>query len=375
MIRSIIASGRNHLYNISGKPVSKKFILFESDDWGSIRMPSKAIYEKLEAKGVLLNKNPYNKYDSLETAEDLGALYETLVKFQDSKGNHPVITTNFVAANPDFNKIYSSGFTSYSYELFTETYKSYPGGENSWQMVQEGMANKFIRPQFHGREHLNVKQWLMLLEEANTDVLNAFNEKVFCMDVQGKESDRSNLMASFDFKTAEEQKYVTETLKEGLHLFDSIFGYRSASMIAPCNVWDGSVERTAKEFGVRFIQSLRGRYVPQKTPGYKRVYPAMGEKNEFGQYYFVRNAYFEPSTSKGYDWVGNCIKKIEAAFFWKKPAIISTHRLNFIGAIEPENRKRNLEMFSVLLKEVQKKWPEAEFISTDVLGELYEKQY
>ncbi|OYQ32112.1 hypothetical protein CHU92_14650 [Flavobacterium cyanobacteriorum] len=337
-------------------------------------MPSKAVYEKLEAKGVLLHKNPYNRYDSLETAEDLEALYTTLIQFQDSSGNHPVITTNFVTANPDFIKIKDSGFASYSYEPFTETYKSYPGTESSWKMVQEGMANNFIKPQFHGREHLNVKHWLMLLEEPDTDVLNAFNEKVFCMDIQGKENDRSNLMASFDFKNTEEQKYVVESLKDGLQLFESIFGYRSSSMIAPCNVWDDSAEKVAKDYEVKYIQSLRGRFVPQMSAGYKREYPAMGEKNQFGQYYFIRNAYFEPSTNKSYDWVGNCIKKIDAAFFWNKPAIISTHRLNFIGAIEPENRKRNLEMFSVLLRKIQKKWPEAEFISTDALGELYEKQ-
>ncbi len=73
-----------------------------------------------------------------------------------------------------------------------------------------------------------------------------------------------------------------------------------------------------------------------------------------------------------FDVVGECLKDISNAFFWNKPAIITTHRLNFIGALEPENRIRNLNAFSQLLGEIISKWPEAEFMNTVQLGSFIE---
>ena len=69
------------------------------------------------------------------------------------------------------------------------------------------------------------------------------------------------------------------------------------------------------------------------------------------------------------------IKAIKAAFFWKKPAIISTHRLNYIGKIHPYNRKKNLELLKGLLNKIILKWHDVEFLTSDQLGLLIEKDY
>jgi hypothetical protein len=95
-----------------------------------------------------------------------------------------------------------------------------------------------------------------------------------------------------------------------------------------------------------------------------------GEKNAMGQYYLVRNCVFEPSQYPvHHDNVGECLKGIQNAFFWKKPAIITSHRLNFIGFIHPENRERNLKQFRDLLENILKKWPDVEFMSSVDLGD------
>jgi hypothetical protein len=84
----------------------------------------------------------------------------------------------------------------------------------------------------------------------------------------------------------------------------------------------------------------------------------------------VRNAYFEPFSDPSIDWVGSCLKDISKAFFWKIPAIISAHRVNFIGAIVPENRENNLMLLNRLLGSVLKTWPEVEFMTSDQLGTI-----
>ena len=96
-----------------------------------------------------------------------------------------------------------------------------------------------------------------------------------------------------------------------------------------------------------------------------------GERNPAGQLHLIRNCVFEPSQfPKNYDNTGECLKGIQNAFFWRKPAIITAHRLNFIGYIEPENRERNLEQFRSLLKLTLKKWPDVEFMTSVELGDL-----
>ena len=84
----------------------------------------------------------------------------------------------------------------------------------------------------------------------------------------------------------------------------------------------------------------------------------------------VRNVVFEPTEDRGIDWVNYAFKQIEAAFFWNKPAIISSHRVNFCGHIDPKNREKGLNALKQLLKKIVEKWPDVEFMSADELGDL-----
>jgi hypothetical protein len=68
--------------------------------------------------------------------------------------------------------------------------------------------------------------------------------------------------------------------------------------------------------------------------------------------------------------VNTAIRQIQTSFFWGKPAIISTHRLNYIGSIEKSNRSKNLKLLKTLLKEIVKRYPEVEFLSSDKLGDI-----
>ena len=62
------------------------------------------------------------------------------------------------------------------------------------------------------------------------------------------------------------------------------------------------------------------------------------------------------------------MKQIETAFRWNKPAIISSHRVNFCGHIDPKNREKGLDSLKQLLQEIVKKWPDVEFMAADELA-------
>jgi hypothetical protein len=45
-----------------------------------------------------------------------------------------------------------------------------------------------------------------------------------------------------------------------------------------------------------------------------------------------------------------------------------------MGGLRPENREQNLALFSILLQEIIKRWPETEFMHSAQLGDLINKE-
>lgn len=349
----------------------RRIVVIESDDWGSIRMPSKEIYDRLLKKGVRVDQCPYTKYDSLANEEDLTFLFETLSSVKDINGNFAKITANSIVANPDFEKIRAHNFDSYHYETFIDTLKSYPKHSNSFALWKEGMLQEVFYPQFHGREHVNIDFWLEGLKNKLPETTLAFENRLFGISSSITTEVRGNYMFALDFnsKTQEENKSII--LEDGLRLFEQIFGYKSKSFIAPAYTWSDLNEHTLSECEIQILQG--NPYQNKPTLGrsrYKRVLHYTGEKNSLGQIYLVRNAYFEPSILKRETAVNECLKRINFAFYLNRPAIISAHRVNFIGNIDNKNRDHNLKLLSQLLTRIKKRWPNVEFMTSDKLGEL-----
>ena len=100
----------------------------------------------------------------------------------------------------------------------------------------------------------------------------------------------------------------------------------------------------------------------------------MGYKKNTNLVNLVRNVVFEPTDDRGFNWVDYSLKQVETAFYWGKPANISSHRVNFCGHIDPKNRAKGLGDLKQLLKKIVQKWPEVEFMSADELGDLILKE-
>ena len=126
IIGKIRSSVSHNLLNISGWRTRRKIVVFESDDWGSIRMPSMEVYSEFRNKGLNLTQTDYNRLDSLESNDDLSMLFDVLRSYRDRNDRHPVFTANIVVGNPDFDRIRSSKFIEYYFEPVTETLKNYP---------------------------------------------------------------------------------------------------------------------------------------------------------------------------------------------------------------------------------------------------------
>lgn len=370
-VSSFIEKLKNHCINIPGWRSNRKIIVFESDDWGMQRMPSKKAFENLLAKGYPVDKSIYNRFDSLETNQDLEALMDVLSSVKDKNNHEPIFTLNIILSNPDFKKILDSNFQEYHYELFTENLRKNKNSNNVFDLYKQGISNKLFQPQFHGREHVHINNWMYNLKNRNPQFLAAFKEGSYtindcrgsscryeCLDAMGTYSD-------YDFDL------IKTSIKHGLSLFNEIWGFQSSSIIAPCYTWSKPLENVFKDNGIKYIQGSRAQREPNSLGNSSKIYRNYcGKRSHNGLTYLVRNVSFEQIESRDDNIVNSALKQIHTSFFWGKPAIISTHRVNYIGSIEESNRIKNLKLLKTLLKDIVKRYPDVEFLSSDKLGDL-----
>lgn len=353
--------------NLPGWSTKRKIIVIESDDWGSIRMPSTKTRKFLENHNVNLNKGlesyRYSLFDTLCSEEDLDALFSTLQKFKDSNNRHPVITALSLCSNPDFKKIESDNFNSYYYESIKDTFLKYNRGQviNIWN---EGQQNCLFFPEFHGREHLNVPAWMRLLRSGNKQIKIAFNEEMWAITIPGQVVD---LQAAFDLEFASDFESHKNVINSGLKIFETLFNRKALYFVPPNGPFNNELFEEAKNRGVNLVSSAK---IQREVFGEGRTklrFHWLGKNNSYNQTTITRNCIFEPSdTSK--DWISLCLRDIASAFKYKKPAIISSHRVNYIGGLCERNRKKGLQDLSNLLAKILKTWPEVEFMTSVELG-------
>ncbi len=362
------------LSNLFGFRTLIKIIVFESDDWGSLRIPSLYALNELKKNNIDLTSGDslrYNENDGLATASDLSTLFEVLESKKDRHGHSTVFTPISIMANPDFKRIKESNFQEYHYELFTETLKRFSGCEDSFSLWKEGVMKKLFVPQFHGREHLNVQVWMKALRENDRETRIAFD--LGCWGYNNKHPKNISYQAAFDLENQNELEYQKNVIISGLQIFKSLFGYNASYFVPPNGPLNFALEETASEAEIKYLFSSKIHSEPIGKGVYKKRIRIPGQKNQFGQIYMTRNCFFEPSLA-GKDWLNSCLFEIETAFRWHKPAVISTHRVNYISALNPANRDNGIRQLNMLLKEIVKRWPDAEFMTSSELGDLIAKK-
>lgn len=353
-----------NLKNIPGPTVRKKIVVLECDDYGGIRMPSVKVFDQLKAAGVKVNPSRYNLLDTLEDKEDLELLFETLCSVKDCNGNSAVMSPFVNVANPDFEKIEEAGFRQYYYEPFTDTLKKYNRHPDTMQVWMQGMSSGVFAPEYHGREHISVQPWLQKLQEGNQHLKSAFKYGfVAVSDIEGLQEELQEFRPEFYFTNDAQKSFLHQSITEGIKLFERLFGYTPSSFAPSNSVFHPDFENTVKQAGVPFVVVAHKNPTPGKNGDLTFTNYSFRQKIKKDELnFYIRNCAFEPSYEK-YRSIDTTIRQIEAAFRWNKPAIVSTHRVNFIGGMNRRNREMGLKELYSLLQAIVKRWPDVEFMS------------
>ena len=356
---------------------SKRHLLvIESDDWGSLRTKNKQTLDKLNTISTAVKQNRYTQLDSIASTDDLSALFEVLNAVKDFNGNPACITANICTANPDFDAIKASGFQEFYYKPFTETLEEYSSRDDLLQLWKNGEKQKLFMPQLHGREHLHAPMWLAELSTGNKELLKAFEIESFGIPYKPLlfQKQKKNLQAALDrYYIAGEIEFQKHWIKESAEIFKSTFGYYSKSFIAPAYIWHNDLYQDLADANVKTLQGIKLQYEPKNklSSDYNRKLHYTGEidKNS-GITYTTRNAFFEPASAPDKDWVSATLKGIDDAFKKNKPAIIGSHRINYIGSLNEQNRTNNLNMLKTILNKIVLKYPKVEFINSAELADI-----
>lgn len=346
----------------------RPIMVIESDDWGSTRVPSTDVLEAFQQKYPHYELNHYQANDTLDSAKDLISLAELLRCFENDAGGAPLITLNYAMANPLFDDDNHLLGLPFIYEPVWDTYWREQGkGTSSLDLMRSGAYSDVFKPQLHGREHLNVTAWRKGI--AQSEALEwAYRQRMTGLDMgvyNGLDAlNEDNSDISF-----------TEYLVDAYRLFNECFGFAPKSFIPPCYTISKREERTLASLGVRVLQSGMkvNRSIPKRR--FIGIPTPMGSKAAEGQIRLVRNVQFEPSREL---YGGACIdavvqqafREIKRVIDGQQPAIVCSHRVNYVGGISEKNREQSLECLNQLLTAVLRQYPNIQFLSSDELGSL-----
>ncbi|MDZ7262137.1 MAG: hypothetical protein ONB05_08540 [candidate division KSB1 bacterium] len=356
-----------------------KVIVFQSDDWGFCGwVPDLKAYQKLHLHDRVENRQSriavFTK-STLESPSDLDRLFNVLEKYTGGDGRPVVFQPAYIMSAPDYEAIKASGYKTYSDLVIPKVPSRWERGDFIAK-AKEGFKKGIWYPVYHGNTHGNMVAWMERVRANRKDVMAAFNYQT-CVDGSMTESDEYNQALSFRQQRA--------LIARGIQRFFEVFGYYPVSAIAPNYVWQQKTELALAEHGIKVIQGKNLQQLQRpflhkimgKTVNLlgnksadKTWQISMGDYNRYLKlYYLNRNVDFEPrgkevAAERSY-------QEIVSAWQRNEPAIVNTHRVNYVYLDESWVAK-NLDQLDKLLNTIRLNHPTAVYLTDYEVVQLYE---
>lgn len=316
-----------------------------------------------------------DSFDAVETRDDLEALFEVLRGARDCDDRAAVFTAYSLSANPDFQHMREK--RAYAYESLIHTFRRLSAEkpldyEGTWELWEQGISEGLFRPQCHGREHFSIPLLEHKLRGRDQDMEANLHAESMAGLADVPEMPGVGFTHAFGLSDLSQLAQQRNIIADGLRLFEEIFGFPSSTFAPPALKLHSSLCDYAAGFGVKSIDRPFFGLQPVGSGKMRRSlnFLTPPQKGRVGK--VVRTLSFEPCSGIKADPVGQALREIGAAFRWKKPAIISSHRVNYAGHIDPKNRKRGLAQLRQLLCGIKKNWPDVRFVTVDELVEIME---
>lgn len=338
----------------------RPILLIQSDDWGLTGIPDSATYDRLRQKGIALGQHPFDRY-SLESADDLRALYSILGKHHDSRGRAPAIVFNFISANVDFAKVAANQFK----ELFLQPL--HQGLPVPWHRpglldaYREGIEAKLVYPALHGLTHFNLLAARTVLErggERRERLVSLYEEGIPQLYSYtpwlGYEFRAGDGIFADPWLAFQQQ---VQAVAQAIQAFETTFGHKPISACAPGYRANDDTYRAFAQLGIRIVQDGLG---IRAAPYYDRC----------GLLHLHRNVALEPVLNNGENGLEQALEEAKLAIRRGWPVIVSTHSINYQSALN--HSERSLAVLDDFLTALEQRYPNLLYMHDEDLLNLVE---
>jgi hypothetical protein len=334
----------------------RPLVLIQSDDWGRAGLRDQEGWEELRSAGMELGERPYDYY-TLETAEDLAALRETLKRHRDSVGRSPCVVMNFIVANLDFEKMKAEGFRQIYLLPFAE---GLPKGWNRPGLMEayyEGISGGAFYPALHGTTH-----FCRSAVERNLAAHGKRAELLRTLWRAGTPYIHWRMpWIGYEYwdpeKSVEEQFLIAKTQLElighAVGAFAKMFSTLPHSACAPGYRANDATNRAWTQHGIRVAQNGPGTLMPPQF--------------DHDILQLFRTVELEPALNPAGS-LDVCLRQAEASFKCGIPAIVSMHSINFHSTVR-DFRSRTLNLLDEFLTALESRHANLLYLHD---GDLYE---
>ena len=351
-----------------GYKTTQPVLIIESDDWGSIRSNLAGI-KRAEENGISLKEDIFCAFDTIENADDIKLIIEKFHVIKDCYGDPLILTANFLTQNPNLKKISEENFEKYYSESIIDSYIKNNCGD-VLKFVKEGMDKGVIMPQLHGREHLNVPNWMKDLKKDSYRSKELVKFGIVSSPLSKNISNKFCYEDALNYNKGHIDycyKYVDEAYKD----FYDLFGFYSKTFISPCGVVSSTFEKNFLENKFHILQHTTDRFHNEDgTTNYlkerKSKFTIKNNCINLSRTIFGENVIVKLDRNL----IKTGVNVARICHFFRKPIIISAHRINFCSGIYgKELRNENVDNLINLVLAIKKAIPCIKFISSDKIDE------
>jgi hypothetical protein len=331
----------------------RPLVLFQSDDWGRVGLPSLQALDTLQAQGLAVGNSPWD-YFGLETPDDVHALGETLASFRDRDGVSPCFVANFILANADLPRMRREGCHTLRWISIKEGFPE-PWKDRLVPAYRRNIEKRVFFAGLHGFTHFNPWQFLASLSDGSprSDLTRA----LVAQDIPYLASLTPEYNLALVTRTRGEQ-FLGEAeqwdwVSKGAALFADTLGHAPLTACAPGYRANKTTFRLWRKKGIRIAQTV--------GPG--------AIAREHGLLILQRNVFFEPVLSAR-DVVARALDEATRAVDRGFPVVVCTHSINyqsrFLG--KAEDSRMLLRRF---VEELLKQFPDLRFARDRDLLDAY----
>ncbi len=355
---------------------SARIVAIESDDWGLCAfVPTAETAAAIDATGMSADQTPAVYWGS--TLEDSAAVdrLSRICRRTRGRGELPaVFQPNYIMGSLNCEPTDGAGVEfapgpiagwSWRRRLLPELPIDYsrPG---LWSAVTAAMADQVWSPELHGLYHYDPAD---RIAAAVADPAAAAAAMAGVLAFPGSQY-------SYELSPTRPLSLLGDELELSVASFTELFGRRPRSVVAPDYVWNRSHEKMWRDAGIAIIQSKREqRWVGVGGAITNRIYKVLERSwrriTDPDLVYLERNCRFEPAQEgPGAGTVENCLESVLAAWKRGEPAIIETHRVNYVN-LDSEITDRCFADLAELLSSIAAQpGPRPQFVDDSELAQL-----